>query len=64
MTSASSWSAADDDLLGRLPQAGVDHFHAGVAQRARDDLRATIVAVEAGLRDDDTDLGHRHTRRG
>ena len=45
-----------DDLLGRLVQARVDHLHAGVAQRARDDLRAAVVAVEAGLGDDDADL--------
>ena len=38
-----------DDLLGRLAQAGVDHFHAGVAQRARDDLGAAVVPVEPGL---------------
>ena len=34
-----------------LPQAGVDHFHAGVAQGARDDLGAAVVAVETGLGD-------------
>ena len=45
-----------DDLLGRLVQAGVDHLHAGVAERAGDDLRAAIVSVETGLRDDDSDL--------
>ena len=54
MTSASSCSAADDDLLRRLAQAGVDDLHAGVAQRARDDLGAAIVAVEARLGDDDS----------
>ena len=37
------------DHLRRLAQPGVDHFHAGVAQRARDDLCAAVVAVEAGL---------------
>ena len=45
-----------DDLLGRLVQAGVDDLHARVAQRASDDLCAAIVAVEAGLGDDDADL--------
>ena len=35
------------DLLRRLTQAGVDHFHARVAQRARDHLGAAVVAVEA-----------------
>src|SRR5581483_4983459 len=51
-----------DDLLGRLVQARVDHLEARVAQRARDDLGAAVMAVEAGLRDDDTDgacLSHR-----
>ena len=60
MTSASSCSAADDDLLRRLPQAGVDDLHAGVAQRARDDLRAAVVAVEPRLGDDDSQLSHVH----
>ncbi len=36
-----------DDHLRRLAQAGVDDFHAGVAQRAGNDLGATVVAVEA-----------------
>ena len=38
-----------DDHLGRLPQAGIDHFHAGVAQGAGDDLGAAVVPVEAGF---------------
>ena len=46
------------DLLGRLPQAGVDDFHAGVAQRPRDDLRAAIVPVEPRLGDDDSQFAH------
>ena len=37
------------DHLGRLVQPGVDHFHAGVAKRGGDDLRAAVVAVEPGL---------------
>ena len=53
MTSASSCSAAVDDLLGRLAEAGVDHFHAGIAQRARDDLGAAVVPVEPRLGNDD-----------
>ena len=44
-----------DDLLGRAMQAGVDDVHAGVAQRARDDLDAAVVAVEADLGDDHAD---------
>ena len=42
-----------DDLLRRLVQAGVDDLDAGVAQRPGDDLRAAVVAVQAGLGDDD-----------
>jgi hypothetical protein len=48
-----------DDLFGSLAEAGVDHFHPGVAQRAGDDFGAPIVAVEAGLGDNDSDLLHR-----
>jgi hypothetical protein len=48
------------DLLRRLVQAGVDDLHAGVAERASDDLRAAVVAVEADLCDNDSDPpGHR-----
>ena len=54
-----------DDLLGRLAQAGVDDLHAGVAQRAGDHLGAAVVAVEAGLGDDDSDFAHQcFLRRG
>ena len=41
-------------LLGRLVQPGVDDLEAGVAQRAGDHLGAPVVAVEAGLGDDDS----------
>ena len=44
------------DLLGRLVQAGVDDLHAGVTQRAGDDLRPPVVSVEAGLGHDHADL--------
>ena len=37
-----------DDLLGRLVQP-LDALHAGVAQRARDDLRAAVGPVEPGF---------------
>src|SRR5512135_2152099 len=48
------------DLLGRLAQPRVDDLHAGVAQRARDDLGAPVVAVEARLGDQDPNRsGHR-----
>ena len=43
------------DHLGRLVQAGVDHLEAGVAERARDDLGAAVVAVEPGLGDQDAE---------
>ena len=41
------------DLLRRLEQAGVDHLEPGVPQRPGDDLGAAIMAVQAGLGDDD-----------
>src|SRR5262249_12059611 len=41
------------DLLGRLMEAGIDHFEAGVPQRPRDDLGAAVMAVEARLGHDD-----------
>ena len=43
------------DHLGRLAQARVDDLEALVAQAAGEHLRAAIVAVEAGLRDQDLD---------
>ena len=48
-----------DDGLGRLPQAGVDDVHAGVAQGAGHDLDAAVVAVEADLGEHDADGGSR-----
>src|SRR5882757_5881632 len=39
------------DHLRGLPEAGVDDFHAGVAEGAGNDLGAAVVAVEAGLGD-------------
>ena len=44
-----------DDHLRRLPEAGVDDLHAGVAQRPGDHLGAAVVAVQARLGDEDTD---------
>ena len=44
------------DHLRRLADAGVDDLHAGVAQRARDDLGPAVVTVEAGLGDEDANL--------
>src|ERR1039458_5758922 len=41
------------DRLGGLEEAGVDDFHAGVAQQAGDDLDASIVTVEANFRHQD-----------
>ena len=37
------------DHLRRLMQSGINDFHARVAERGGDDLRAAIVTVEAGL---------------
>jgi hypothetical protein len=44
--------------LGRLPQAGVNHFHTCIAQRARDDLGAAIVPIQSRLGDDNSQLTH------
>ncbi len=53
-----------DDGFGRLPQAGVDDVHAGVAQGAGHDLDAAVVAVEPDLGEDDADgNGMTHSRR-
>ncbi len=46
-----------DDGLRRLPQAGVDDVHAGVAQGAGHDLDAAVVAVQADLGEHDADGG-------
>jgi len=32
-----------------LPQTGVDHFHAGIAQRPRNDLSAAVVPIQSWL---------------
>src|SRR6185503_21100450 len=42
-----------DDLLGRQPDALVDHLHAGIAGAHRDLLGAVGVAVEPGLADEE-----------
>src|SRR5215203_289822 len=47
-----------DNLFWRLTEACVDHFHARIAQGARDDLGPPVMAVEPGLRDDDSDFLH------
>ena len=44
------------DHLGGLADAGVDDLEAGVAEGAGDDLGAAVVAVEAGLGDDDLEF--------
>ena len=51
-----------DDHLRRLAQAGVDDLEALVAQAAREHLRATVVAVEAGLGDEHLDRADGHGR--
>ena len=50
IASASFLNGRFHHLLGRLVEAGVDDLHAGVAQRAGDDLRPPVVPVEADLR--------------
>ncbi len=39
-----------DDRFNRLPEAGVDHVKARVAQAAGHDLHAPVVSVEPDLR--------------
>src|SRR5208282_117979 len=46
-----------DNHLRRLAQAGVDDLHAGIAEGAGNNLGAAVMAVEAGLRYQDADLG-------
>ena len=41
--------------LRSLPDAGVDNFHAGIAQGAGNDFGAPIVPVKSGLGDEDAD---------
>ena len=51
-----------DDHLGGLTEAGVDDLHSGVAEGSGDDFGAAVVAVEAGLCDQDADwrlISHR-----
>src|SRR5580658_1563054 len=50
-----------DDHLRSLAQAGVDDFHAGVAQGTGNYFRAAIMAVESGLghQHADLEIGHR-----
>ena len=48
------------DHLRRLVQPGVDDFHAGIAQRGRDDFRAAVVTVEARLCNEHADRAHRY----
>lgn len=42
------------DLVGRAADARVDDLETGVRERPRDDFGAAIVAVEAGLADEDS----------
>ena len=37
--------------LRGLPQAGINHFHPGIAQRAGNDFGAAVMAIESGLGD-------------
>jgi hypothetical protein len=49
------------DHLRGLAEAGVDDFHAGVAEGAGDNLGAAVVAVEAGLGDQYANFLFRHS---
>ena len=47
------------DHLGRLVEAGVDDLHAGIAEGRGDHLGAAVMAVEAGLGNENADrTGH------
>ncbi len=48
------------DLLRRLPQARVDHFHPRVPKRTRHHLRPTVVTVETRLCHDHTHFSLTH----
>ena len=37
------------DAFRSLAQAGIEYFHSSIAERARDDFGAAVVAVEASL---------------
>jgi hypothetical protein len=53
---------APERIESPMPETCVDHFHAGVAKGAGDDLGAAVVSIEAGLGDQDADGrcgGHR-----
>lgn len=52
-----------DDHFRGLAEAGVDDFHTCVAEGACDDLCATVVAVEAGLGNENADWGGSGFRR-
>src|SRR6204780_4255889 len=45
------------DHFRSLAQAGVNHFHACVAQSSRDDLRSPVVAVQTRFGDQHPDAG-------
>jgi hypothetical protein len=46
--------------MSSMPDSGVDHLETRVAQRAGDDLRAAVMAIESGFRDQNTN-GHQNT---
>ena len=48
-------NGSGDDLRGGAVQPRVDHLKTGVPKATGDDLRAAIMAIEAGFGDQDTD---------
>ena len=46
-----------DDHFRGLPEAGIDHFHARIAQGTGDHLGSAVMTIE-------TWLGHQHADRG
>src|SRR5687767_76886 len=51
-------------LLRRLPEARVNHLHAGVSKRTGNHLGPTVVAIEAWLGDNDADYLHYRNASG
>ena len=55
------------DLFWRLVKASIDDFEAGIPKSPRDDLRSTIMTVQSGFCDQNSDSTlriHRHPLKG
>src|SRR5262249_36248109 len=49
-----------DDLLRCLMETGIDHFHPGVTQRARNQFDAPVMPVEPYFADQNTEVRRRY----